>query len=118
MKRTQTWNEQFRILENLPHKIEGGETLADDFDSVTFFRTGDNHDDIHVVFEDYILNPPPQFDLHQRWNNGVAPPAKSMYGRVVSETNGMYHFVVHTDYSSDVWDGWCPKKSCIVESIR
>lgn len=116
-QRTETWLEQFRMLENLPHKVEGGDNLMGDFDSVVFFKNGDNMDAIKVIFEDYILSPPPQFDLHERWNHGIAPYAKVMFGRVIAETNGMYHFVLHTEYNDKVWDGWCPKKSCAVEAM-
>lgn len=116
--RTETELKQLREINKLPHKIVGGDDILGDFEYVIFPKSGDGKlENIRVKFADYILNPPPQFDLHERWNNGIAPPEKVMYGRIVKETNGMYHFVLKTEFQDNVWDGWCPKSSCEVEML-
>lgn len=87
------------------------------FSEVIFYKK--NRDDklIKVIFEDYIINPFPGFDLHDKWNNGIKPYAKVMYGKIKNETKGMYQLEVHSDVSDKIWTGWCPKKSCTVEEI-
>lgn len=73
--------------------------------------------EIKVIYENYIINPFDGFDLHDNWNNGKAPYAKIMYGEIIDETKGMYKFKVHSETSSEEYIGWCPKKSCVVQTI-
>lgn len=73
------------------------------------------HREKTVVFENYIINPFPGFDLHEKWNNGIAPPSKIMYGDILKETTGMYYLSLHTETDNQSWQGWCPKKSCHIK---
>ena len=74
-----------------------------------------SHKEKTVIFENYIINPFPGFDLHEKWNNGIAPPEKRMFGDILKETAGMYYLSLHTETSGKSWQGWCPKKSCVIK---
>lgn len=94
--------------------------FPESFSEVVFFKKDGNSPDaqtneIKVVFENYIINPFPGFDLHEKWNNGVAPYDKVMYGKLLKETKGMYYFELHSEVSDKIWRGWCPKKSCTIK---
>ena len=54
------------------------------------------------------------FDMHDRFNNGIAPYSKVMYGKILQETDKMYKFDLHSDVGDNHWIGWCYKKSCYV----
>lgn len=88
-----------------------------DGDSIIFHRKNSYNckKEKAVVFEDYILHPFPGFDLHEKWNNGIAPPERTMYGDILKETTGMYLMSLHTETSGKSWTGWCPKKSCRIK---
>lgn len=72
---------------------------------------------VKVVFADYVIRPFKGFDLHDKWNNGVAPPSQNMYGRIAQETSGMYRFELYDENCEKEWNGWCPKKSCVIIEI-
>ena len=74
----------------------------------------DSKDHKKIVFEDYFITGFPGFDFHDKYNNGVAPFAKVMYGEILKETEKMYYVSVHSDSSDKRWVGWVPKKSCTV----
>lgn len=67
-----------------------------------------------VVFEDYFITGFPGFNFHDKYNNGVAPPSRVMYGDIIKETEKMYQVRVHTSSSDKSWTGWVPKKSCTI----
>ena len=102
-------------------KIDGKEAnhIPDEFSEIIFEKdTVSVKDTIIVTFEDYFLRPYKGFDFHQKWNNDIAPFAKKMYGNIVKETEKMYLLNVHTETSTDIWQGWCPKKSCKIVNIK
>lgn len=91
--------------------------LPESFSEIVFFKKNKSINLIKVTFENYIINPFPGFDFHDKWNNGIKPYAKVMYGKIINETKGMYQFELHSESSDKVWRGWCPKKSCTIEEI-
>lgn len=70
-----------------------------------------------IQFENYIVNPPPNFDLHINWNGGVVPKYKCMKCTVISVMGKMVKiegnaFDLDTDTDINyIWAGWCPRKS-------
>lgn len=115
---TKTKEEQLKKLSSFPHNICGGDDLLGDFDSVVFFKRQRKTGVVRVTFEEYILRPFDGFDLHDKFNDGIAPKHKIMYGKIISETNGMYRLKVASDDGSEVWTGWCPKKSVTIEEMN
>lgn len=112
--------EQLQQLMTVPFKVDGksSNAIPEDFNEIVFQKDGltaYRPRDIRVEFADYILNPFPGFDLHDKWNNGVAPYDKVMYGKITKETEKMFYFEVHSETSGNLWCGWCPKKSCTVK---
>lgn len=113
--------EQLERLKEYVCEVDGKFTsqITDDFTTVKFrdakaakvFTPSANH--ITVVFQDYIITPYAGFDLHTKFNGGVAPPSKQMTGSVLKETEKMLYLNL-VDSSGAVWVGWCPKKSCSI----
>lgn len=87
------------------------------FEKIVFKQNTSTPKEVKVVFSDYIIHPYDGFDLHEKWNNNIAPPFATMYGSIVQETNGMYRFNLHDENYEKTWQGWCPKKSCVVINI-
>lgn len=88
------------------------------FSEILFFNKNEKNELFKVTFENYIINPFPGFDFHEKWNKGIKPCEKIMYGRIVGETKGMYQFDLHSKSNDKTWCGWCPKKSCTIEKIN
>lgn len=114
--------QQLQMLTTVPFKVDGNlsSVMPDEFNEIVFARESSSDisiNEIKVVFEDYIIKPFEGFDFHDKWNNGVPPYSKIMYGTITKETQGMYYFEVHTETSNKMWSGWCPKKSCSVYSV-
>ncbi len=74
-------------------------------------------DKVKVVFESYFITGFPGFDFHDKFNNGIAPFEKVMYGKILKETDKMYYFDLHSISGDKKWVGWSPKKSCTVTNI-
>lgn len=92
--------------------------VPDDFNKIVFYKSDSKSaDEVRVVFEDYIIKPFVGFDFHDKFNNGVPPYSKVMYGKITKETEKMYQFSLHSETSTSIWNGWCPKKSCSVVRI-
>lgn len=70
-----------------------------------------------IEVEDYIINPPPTFDLHINWNHNIIPKDKYMNCEVVQIMGKMVKInAVGFDYlynqpTNNVWEGWLPRKS-------
>ncbi|MBO7696662.1 MAG: hypothetical protein J6T10_28880 [Methanobrevibacter sp.] len=111
--------EQLMRLMTAHFEVDGKQEkdFPESFSEIVFFKKDKKESIIKVTFEDYIINPFSGFDLHEKWNNGIKPYAKVMYGKIKNETKGMYQFEVHSEANDKVWIGWCPKKSCIIEEI-
>lgn len=92
------------------------DSIPDTFDTITFHKNN-NEAICKVTFSEYIVHPFEGFDLHDKWNNGIAPIQSTMYGDVIEETEKMYHLKVYDEQFENVWLGWCPKKSCVVTWI-
>lgn len=108
-----------RLTQKYRFNVDGNDCayLPSDFDTVTFISNGAQVcNEIKVVFEDYFITGFPGFDFHEKFNNGVYPFDKVMYGKIVKETEKMYFFELHTETSDKKWCGWCPKKSCTIKN--
>ena len=109
---------QLEILtKKYPFETDGVEgEVSDDFSQIVF-KKGDKEvsNDIKVIFESYFVTGFPGFDFHDKWNNGVAPFDKVMYGKILKETEKMYYLELHTETNEKQWTGWCPKKSCTIK---
>jgi hypothetical protein len=70
-----------------------------------------------VELEDYIINPPPGFTLHESWNNGQVPKNKYYKCQCIKIMGKMVKILgVAFDYENKIdleenWDGWLPLKS-------
>lgn len=107
--------QQLNKLKDYPHIVDGTYTIdiPDNFNSIIFKKNNiKSNNTIQVIFEDYIIKPFEGFDLHEKFNNGIAPYEKCMYGTIVKETEKMYYFDIHTSDNTKNWCGWIPKKSC------
>ena len=104
-------------LEILKHQFPFKEQ---DDGSIVFLRKEnlvDDTDYVKVTFEDYMVHPFKGFDFNDRFNFGIPPFERVMYGKIVEQTEKMYKFELHTEQSLEKWVGWCPKKSCKVGEI-
>ena len=71
-----------------------------------------------VEFENYIVNPPSNFTLHDNWNGGKAPKEKVMQcvieqvmGKMV-RINGIGYDRISSQYIDGTeWRGWIPQKA-------
>lgn len=111
---------QLKKLSNQRYSVNNSSNSLDEyFTEVVFNKKGNDNDGnngmVKIVFEDYIITPFNGFDFHDKWNNGVAPYSRVMYGKIVQETKGMYKFEAHSESSDKEWVGWCPKKSCTIK---
>ena len=70
-----------------------------------------------IELEDYILNPPEGFSLHENWNNNIVPKHKYYKCQCIKIMGKMIKILgVAFDYENkldleDYWDGWLPLKS-------
>ena len=107
-----------KLIATYPFKIDGRQEkdLPKSFSSIVFLRDGSvkRESEIRVTFENYFITGFPGFDFHDKWNNGIAPFDKVMYGKILKETEKMYYFELHAETGDKCWTGWCPKKSCTV----
>lgn len=85
------------------------------FSEILFYRKNNDNNEVKIIFEDYIINPFNGFDFHEKWNNNIPPYSKTMYGKIEKETKGMYYFKGHSETDDKIWEGWVPKKSCIIK---
>ena len=142
--------EQLDLLKNNSFEVDGKKLdyIPDTFNSITFFKTNKNINKIAekmFIFKDYMIIPFDGFDFNEKFNKGINPPLKIMFGEVLKETDKMYYIKAHGkcittsccshcltygtvnllcskcledlgDINNIVWQGWTPKKSCdIVE---
>ena len=78
-----------------------------------------------IELADYIINPPPEFNLHDNWNQGRVPhykhykcEIKALQGKMVQILGCGYDLMADTDANS-VWQGWLPQKSItILQELR
>lgn len=108
--------DQLIKLKSFNHTVDGKleEGFPESFSEIVFFKkqSVSQIKELCVVFEDYIVQPFEGFDFHDKFNNGVPPYDKIMYGTIERETEKMYYLKVHSITSDKIWTGWCPKKSC------
>lgn len=76
-----------------------------------------------IELEQYIVNPPANFTLHDNWNNGVVPKEKVMQcvvekvmGKMVCINGIGYDRETMSYIDGTEWKGWIPQKS--IEIIR
>lgn len=73
----------------------------------------------HIELENYIINPPPNFDLADNWNNGTHPTDAEMNIEIIQATDPdlskakMLKISGRCEPSGQLWTGWVPKKSII-----
>ena len=78
-------------LAKVDGKIKNINQLTGNEEELWFSKDWNDPDKIHFdilyafTFENYIVKPPKDFDLHNNFNNGIAPPFKIMYGRAKHE---------------------------------
>lgn len=70
-----------------------------------------------IELEDYILNPPPGFTLHENWNNNQVPKHKfykcqcvQIMGKMIKILGVAFDYENRLDLEEN-WDGWLPTKS-------
>lgn len=108
--------EQLNMLKTLEFQVDGkpSKDFPESFSEIIFFKSNRNLSDKTekiFSFEKYIIQPYDGFDFHDKFNKGVAPPEQVMQGCIIKETEKMYYLKLHSTYSGNVWEGWCPKKS-------
>lgn len=108
---------QLENMFDVPHEIDGKKSndIPKSFNEIVFYkndRQNANKGTVRVEFENYIVFPFEGFDFHDKFNNGVPPYSKVMYGKILRETDKMYYFDLFSETSDKHWVGWCPKKSC------
>lgn len=70
-----------------------------------------------IKLEDYLLNPPPGFNLHTNWNHNIIPKQKYYKCQCIKVMGKMIQILgVGFDYENridleETWDGWLPIKS-------
>lgn len=70
-----------------------------------------------IELEDYIINPPPNFDLHINWNNNIIPKSKGMKCEIIQimgkmvKINGVGFDLINNNDLNVIWGGWLPMKS-------
>lgn len=117
-----TIKEQLGMLKAIPFKVDGQEVLdiPQDFTEITFMHSTKEvpNPDIEktFIFDDYIVKPYEGFDFHDKFNGGLPPYQKVMYGKIIKETDKMYQLVARTADGFKIWAGWVPKKSMRIMS--
>ena len=63
-----------------------------------------------ITVKKYMTEPAtPNFDFHDKWNDGKPMPLCTMQGKVTKETRGMFHMELKED--DITWTGWVIKSS-------
>lgn len=113
-----TIKEQLNMLKTLEFQVDGkpSKEFPEFFNEVVFMKNNAGVEvtdtrEKQIIFKDYIIHPFEGFDFHDKFNNGVAPPERVMYGCILKETEKMYYLKVRTADYSKIWEGFCPKKS-------
>ena len=58
-----------------------------------------------VTVRQYMTKPAtPEFDFHTKWNNDTPMPMRTMVGKIVQETKGMFKMELHGDITEKVTD--------------
>ena len=103
-------------LENLKQTFH----FREENGKIIFFKKDNEigtEDTIKVVFEDYMVHPYSGFTFNDKFNGGICPFERTMYGNLIRDTEKMYYFKLHTERSLKEWEGWCPKKSCTISYL-
>lgn len=72
-----------------------------------------------IKFEDYIVTPPANFNLHINWNNNIKPTSLYMNIKIVKVLGKMLQVegwnIDPITYAKlpGTWQGWCPQSSII-----
>lgn len=54
-----------------------------------------------ITVRQYMTKPAtPEFDFHTKWNNDTPMPMRTMVGKIVQETKGMFKMELHGDITS------------------
>lgn len=77
-----------------------------------------------IQLEHYIINPPPDFNLHSNWNKGIVPKYEFMKAQVLQcmgkmlKIKGVGYDITNNLDTSYIWEGWLPSKSVkIIEKL-
>lgn len=109
-----TIKQQLEMLKTLDFQVDGkpSKEFPESFFEIVFFKENKKEDNGKTfMFEDYMIKPFKGFDFHDKFNKGIAPPEKTMYGSIVKETEKMYYLKLESLISNKTWEGWSPKKS-------
>ena len=67
--------------------------------------------------EEYVINPPDGYTLHDNWNGGVKPKSQYMkaevcqlMGKMVKVNSVGYDYHNRKD-TNDIWEGWLPRSA-------
>jgi len=69
-----------------------------------------------IELENYIVNPPETFNLHENWNNNIKPTVKCYKCEIIQIMGKMIRINgIGYDYENKidldcVWTGWLPRK--------
>ena len=70
-----------------------------------------------IEVENYIINPPENFDLHKNWNRNIIPKDHCMRCEVIQlmgkmvKINGIGFNPKTGEDTNNSWEGWLPRKS-------
>ena len=108
---------QLQMLSNYKALVDSDQNkcILDAEDSIIFYKQEKSNNNIKIIFENYFIYPFEGFDFHDKYNKGIPPYSKEMVGKILKETEKMYYFKGHSLTDPKIWEGWVPKKSCIVK---
>lgn len=73
-----------------------------------------------VELANYLVNPPPNFDLHINWNKGMIPKDRYLSCEVIQingnmiKVSGIGYDIVKQQPTSNIWEGWLPRKGLTI----
>ena len=115
--------DQLKQLKDVDFYINDEKIFLDnikDFDEIIICKKNNSYNQVlfKITFQDYFIDKKyKEFTFHEKFNNGVIPYAKVMIGDILKQTDKMIYFRGHADNSQKIYEGWVPKKSCMIERI-
>lgn len=110
--------EQLNRLNNYNFYINNKQVtiIPDDCNSLIIKKQGNiSVDSIKIIFENYFIDKKfKDFTFHDKFNKGIIPYDKVMYGKILKESEKMVYFKGHSDSNDAIWEGWIPRKSCTI----
>ena len=66
-----------------------------------------------ITVKGWMSNNSGNLDFHQRWNNGICMPLKTMIGTIIAETPGMWKMDLVDENGENHWVGFVSKTAII-----